>query len=65
MQTDITHSAYSLTTGAAADYCNVDKKTIRRWTDAGKLPAFITPGGHRRYRLADLDALFPSDKASA
>jgi excisionase family DNA binding protein len=34
----------------------VDPSTLRAWTDAGRLPAFRTPGGHRRYRREDLEA---------
>lgn len=64
MQTDSTHPGYDLATGDAAEYCGVDRKTIRRWTDAGQLHAFITPGGHRRYRRSDLDDLL-NGKASA
>ena len=26
------------------------QSTIRKWSDNGRLPAFYTPGGHRRYR---------------
>ena len=29
---------------------------MRKWSDGGRLPAFYTPGGHRRFRRDDLDA---------
>jgi two-component system KDP operon response regulator KdpE len=29
---------------------------MRKWSDQGRVPAFYTPGGHRRYRRRDLDA---------
>jgi excisionase family DNA binding protein len=45
-----------LTLGQAAKYLGVAQSTIRKWSDGGRLPAFYTPGGHRRYRRADLDA---------
>ena len=45
-----------LTLGQAAKYLGVAQSTIRKWTDKGLLPAFKTPGKHRRYRPADLDA---------
>lgn len=32
----------------------VSEATLRRWTDEGKIRAFITPGGHRRYNKAEL-----------
>ena len=44
-----------LTLGQAAKYLGVAQSTIRKWSDVGKLPAFYTPGGHRRYRRMDLD----------
>ena len=34
----------------------VHPSTVRQWTAQGRLPAFLTPGGHRRYREADLQA---------
>jgi excisionase family DNA binding protein len=44
-----------LTTFQAADYCKVSPFTIRNWVESGKLPAYKTPGGHRRIRREDLD----------
>jgi excisionase family DNA binding protein len=34
----------------------VHPTTLRRWTDAGEVPCFRTPGGHRRFRASDLAA---------
>jgi excisionase family DNA binding protein len=45
-----------LTLGQAARYLGVAQSTIRKWSDDGRVPAFYTPGGHRRYRRADLEA---------
>ena len=45
-----------LTLGQAAKYLGVAQSTIRKWSDQGRVPAFYTPGGHRRYKRADLDA---------
>ena len=45
-----------LTLGQAAKYLGVAQSTIRKWSDNGRVRAFYTPGGHRRYRRADLDA---------
>jgi excisionase family DNA binding protein len=45
-----------LTLGQAAKYLGVAQSTIRKWSDLGRVPAFYTPGGHRRYRRRDLDA---------
>lgn len=44
-----------LTTFQAADYCHVSPFTIRNWVEAGVLPAYRTPGGHRRIVKQDLD----------
>jgi excisionase family DNA binding protein len=44
-----------LTLGQAARFLGVAQSTIRKWSDAGRVPAFYTPGGHRRYRRSDLE----------
>ena len=45
-----------LTLGQAAAYLGVAQSTVRKWSDGGRLPAFYTPGGHRRFRRGDLDS---------
>jgi two-component system, chemotaxis family, chemotaxis protein CheY len=45
-----------LTLGQAAKYLGVAQSTIRKWSDQQLLPAFYTPGRHRRFRRGDLDA---------
>ena len=45
-----------LTLGQAASYLGVAQSTVRKWSDGGRLSAFYTPGGHRRFRRGDLDA---------
>ena len=35
----------------------VDPKTVTRWAAAGKLGSVRTPGGHRRFREAEVRAL--------
>jgi excisionase family DNA binding protein len=45
-----------MTLGQAAKYLGVAQSTIRKWSDVGRVPAFYTPGGHRRFRRGDLDA---------
>jgi excisionase family DNA binding protein len=56
-----------LTLGQAAKFLGVAQSTIRKWSDQGRVPAFYTPGGHRRYRRRDLDMFVdrsgPSGKA--
>ncbi len=45
-----------LTLGQAAKFLGVAQSTIRKWSDQGRVPAFYTPGGHRRYRRGDLES---------
>ncbi len=59
----ITKSSYEarwLDLSAAAEYLGVHFTTLRRWTDDGKVPGIRTPGGRRRYRLAELTAFLAS-----
>src|ERR687896_774047 len=51
-----------LTLGQAATYLGVAQSTIRKWSDSGRLPAFYTPGGHRRFRRGDLDQFLGSSR---
>jgi hypothetical protein len=44
----------------ACEILGVNQSTLRAWTDGGRVPVFLTPGGHRRYREADLRALLES-----
>jgi len=46
-----------LTIRDACAFLGVDQSTLRRWTDEGRVPAFLTPGGHRRYLEEDLRSL--------
>jgi excisionase family DNA binding protein len=38
----------------ACQILKVSETALRQWTDEGKIKAFVTPGGHRRYLVADL-----------
>ena len=44
----------------ACDILGVDDSTIRRWADSGRLRAYRTPGGHRRFSQGDLDEMVSS-----
>jgi excisionase family DNA binding protein len=46
----------------ASHTLGVNEATLRQWTDEGKLKAFITPGGHRRYSRADLKKFTSSSR---
>jgi excisionase family DNA binding protein len=41
----------------ASWHLGVTVTTLAQWARAGRLPAAYTPGGHRRYRLADVQTL--------
>lgn len=34
---------------------NVSKSTLQRWDNSGKLKAYRTKGGHRRYKQTDIE----------
>jgi excisionase family DNA binding protein len=51
-----------LTLGQAAKYLGVAQSTIRKWSDSGRLTAFYTPGGHRRFRQGDLESFVGSSR---
>lgn len=36
---------------------------MRRWSDAGRLRVFTTPGGHRRFSRSALERLLPADRS--
>lgn len=38
----------------------VSETALRQWTDEGKIKAFVTPGGHRRYLVASLKKFMSS-----
>ncbi|MCA9960866.1 MAG: helix-turn-helix domain-containing protein [Anaerolineales bacterium] len=40
----------------AAELLGVHPATVRAWSDRGELPMQRTPGGHRRFRRADVEA---------
>lgn len=46
-----------LTPGETADVFGVSPKTVARWAEAGKLEALRTLGGHRRYRVSEVERL--------
>lgn len=46
--------------GEACRILRVSETALRQWTDEGKLKAFVTPGGHRRYLVADLKKFMSS-----
>lgn len=54
-----------LPTSAAAKILGVHPDTLARWADEGKVPYWRTPGGQRRFRREDIEALsMPTSKAA-
>ena len=51
---NLTSDRWLLGTHQAARLLSVDAGTVIRWADAGRFPAFRTPGGHRRILRTDL-----------
>ena len=47
----------------ASRVLGVSPATLRRWSDAGRLRVFTTPGGHRRFSRASLERLLPADRS--
>ena len=59
--TDVTRPPRAwLTIHEAADLIGVSPATLRRWTEAGDLEAFVTPGGHRRFARSSILSLLPT-----
>lgn len=48
------------TSSQAARYLGVSLATVRRWTDAGFLTGYRTPGGQRRFSREQLDGFVAS-----
>jgi excisionase family DNA binding protein len=48
------------TSSQAALYLGVSLATIRRWTDAGHIACYRTPGGQRRFSRPQLDGFIDS-----
>ena len=46
----------------ASRLLGVSPATVRRWSDAGRLRVFTTPGGHRRFARSALERLLPADR---
>ena len=54
-----------LTTGEAGNRLRVGRATIVRWCEAGKLTSIRTPGGHRRVRAAEINAIKRGEPVSS
>lgn len=50
-----TDSGQWLTLSKAADRLNIHPTTLRRWANDGEIAVMLTPGGHRRFSLKDIE----------
>ena len=55
MSRDRSTSRLGLSTSEAAKHLGVSLSTVRRWSDAGHLRGYRTPGGQRRFTVEQLD----------
>lgn len=60
----VTRDPAWVTLTEACSLLGVSASTVRRWGDTGMVRTFVTPGGHRRFSRAGLEALLP-DRPSA
>jgi excisionase family DNA binding protein len=44
-----------LSLSQAAELLGIHSTTLRRWADNAQIPFMLTPGGHRRFALSDLN----------
>lgn len=50
-----TQKSIYLSLSAASRLLGVHSTTLRRWADAGAIPVYMTPGGHRRFARTDIE----------
>jgi excisionase family DNA binding protein len=60
MASDRQSSRLGLSTSEAARHLGVSLSTVRRWSDAGHLRGYRTPGGQRRFTVEQLDEFLAS-----
>ena len=60
MSRDRSTSRLGLSTSEAAQHLGVSLSTVRRWSDAGHLRGYRTPGGQRRFTVEQLDEFLAS-----
>jgi excisionase family DNA binding protein len=54
-----------LTPGEVATLFRVDPKTVTRWAASGRISSIRTPGGHRRFREAEVRELLEGSDGTA
>jgi excisionase family DNA binding protein len=53
-----------LSLGPASALLGIDPDTLRRWADEGRVPAWTTPGGHRRFDVDSLNRLVEARRST-
>ena len=53
-----------LSLGPASRLLGVDPDTLRRWADDGRIAAYVTPGGHRRFERRAVEQLVAARRAA-
>lgn len=48
--------------GSASRLLGISPATLRRWSDSGRIKAYTTPGGHRRFSRAAVEGMLPADR---
>jgi excisionase family DNA binding protein len=54
-----------LSLGPASRLVGVDPDTLRRWADEGRVEAYVTPGGHRRFDRRAIETLIASRRSGS
>lgn len=60
MSQTVPSNRLGLSASQAARVLGVSVSTVRRWSDAGALPGYRTPGGQRRFSREQLEAFLAS-----
>lgn len=59
--TDMEPQEMTVSIGDAAKELGISTKTLRRWTDSGKIRSERSPSGQRRFFLADIKRITPRE----
>lgn len=54
-----------MTTTRAAEMLGVSNHSVIEWARKGLIPCWRTPGGHRRFRIEDIEAFLDAPQSQA